>query len=52
MSKKDVNNLLEKLPIGVRTLAGQKRRKEMEEKLLRIDRAIETFSKRTVYIAL
>jgi Calmodulin-binding len=51
-SKKDVGNLLEKLPIGSSTLTMQKRRRELEEKLLRIDRAIETFSKKTVYIAL
>ncbi|CDW84605.1 UNKNOWN [Stylonychia lemnae] len=51
-SKKEVNILLEKLPIGSNTLTMQRRKKELEEKLLRIDRAIETFSKKTVYIAL
>jgi len=30
----------------------QRKKKELEDKLLRIDRAIETFSKKTVYIAL
>ena len=44
--------LLEKLPIGSNTLTMQRRKKELEDKLLRIDRAIETFSKKTVYIAL
>ena len=51
-SKREVNILMEKLPIGSTTLTAQRRRKELEEKLLRIERAIETFSKKTVYIAL
>jgi len=51
-SRKEVNNLLERLPIGSSTLTVQRRRRELEEKLLRIERAIETFSKKTVYIAL
>jgi hypothetical protein len=44
--------MLERLPIAQRTQAGEKRKREMEEKLMRIERAIETFSKKTVYIAL
>lgn len=51
-SKAEVNVLLEKLPIGSTTLTVQRRRKELEEKLMRIERAIDTFSKKTVYIAL
>jgi hypothetical protein len=44
--------MLERMPITNRTQAAEKRKKEMEEKLMRIERAIETFSKKTVYIAL
>jgi len=44
--------MLERLPIGSTTLTMQRKKKELEEKLLRIDRAIETFSKKTVYVAL
>lgn len=51
-SKKEVNNMLEKMPIANKSMAMEKRIKELEEKLLRIDRAIDTFSKKTVYIAL
>lgn len=51
-TKKELQNLLERLPIAQRTQAGERRKKEMEEKLMRIERAIETFSKKTVYIAL
>ena len=51
-TKKDITIMLEKMPIANRTMAGEKRKKELEEKLMRIERAIETFSKKTVYIAL
>jgi hypothetical protein len=36
----------------MRTQAAERRKKELEEKLMRIERALETFSKKTVYIAL
>jgi DNA-binding transcriptional MerR regulator len=52
ISKKEITNMLERLPVGNRTLALDKRRRELEERLMRIERAIETFSKKTVYIAL
>ena len=51
-SKKEINNALERLPLGNNSLALQRRKKEFEEKLLRIERAIETFSKKVVYIAI
>lgn len=44
--------MLEKMPISNRTMASAKHKLELEEKLTRIERAIETFSKKTVYIAL
>lgn len=52
MSKKEINNMLERMPIGNKSMAIEKRKKEYEEKLMRIERAIETFSKKTVYVAL
>ena len=52
ISKKEVNNMLERMPIANQSLALQRRKKELEAKLMRIERAIETFSKKTVYIAL
>lgn len=33
-------------------MALQKRKKEMEEKIQKIDKAIDTFSKKTVYVAI
>ncbi len=51
-SKLEVNQMLEKMPIASRSKATEKRIKELEEKMVRIDRAIETFSKKKVYIAL
>lgn len=51
-TKKELNNMLEKMPIGSRTMTLEKRRKEFEYRLARIERAIQTFSKKTVYIAI
>lgn len=51
-TKREVTIMLEKMPIANRTMAAEKRKRELEEKLMRIERAIETFSKKTVYIAL
>lgn len=51
-TKRDITNMLERMPIANRSLAADRRKKEMEEKLMRIERAIETFSKKVVYIAL
>lgn len=51
-TKKDLINMLERMPIANRTQAAERRKKELEEKLMRIERAIETFSKKVVYIAL
>ena len=50
-SKKEINNALNKLPVVLRTMAAEKNKKELEEKLLRIERALETFSKKQVYVA-
>ena len=50
-SKKEINTALEKMPVVSRTIAGERTRRELEEKLVRIERAIETFEKKTVYVA-
>ena len=52
VSKKEVNNMLERMPIASKSMAMERKKKELEDKLMRIDGAIETFSKKTVYIAL
>lgn len=52
VSRKEINTLLERMPVCNRTVALDRRKKELEEKLMRIERAIDTFSKKTVYIAL
>jgi len=51
-TKQEISTMLERMPIANRTQAAERRKKELEEKLSRIERAIETFSKKTVYIAL
>jgi hypothetical protein len=50
-TKRELNNMLEKMPLANQSLALQKRKREIEDKLLKIDKAIETFSKKVVYIA-
>ena len=45
-SKKEVNSALERLPVVSKTLAMEKHKKSLEEKLIRIEKAIETFSKK------
>ena len=50
-SQKEINNALEKLPVYSRTLTSDRIRKDLEEKLARIERAIETFEKKVVYVA-
>ncbi len=49
-AKKATNDQLERLPIAVKSLKMSEHRKELEEKLTRIERAIETFSKKKVYV--
>jgi ferritin-like metal-binding protein YciE len=50
-SRKEINNALEKLPVVSKTIAMEKHKKDLENKMARIDRAIETFSKKVVYVA-
>ena len=50
-SRKEINIAIEKLPVVSRTLAGERNKKDLEDKLVRVDHAIETFEKKTVYVA-
>ena len=50
-SRKEIATALEKLPVGFRTLNQEKHRKDLQEKLVRIERAVETFEKPRVYVA-
>jgi len=50
-SRKEINIAIEKLPVVSRTIAGERHKKDLEDKLVRVDRAIETFEKKTVYVA-
>jgi hypothetical protein len=45
-SKKEINSALEKLPVVSKTLSMDKHKKSFEEKMIRIEKAIETFSKK------
>ena len=49
-SQKEIMGLIERLPISMRTMAVQKRKDELEEKLDEIEEAIKTFSRKQVFI--
>lgn len=51
-NKREVNTMLEKLPISMRTHALNQRKNELEDKLAEIDRAIAMFSKKVVYVSM
>lgn len=42
-SKRELNTALEKLPVVSKTIAMQRHRKDLEDKLTRIENAVETF---------
>ena len=50
MAKAETNKALERLPIVAHSMRGEKHKKDLEEKLMRLDRAIDTFSKDKVYV--
>ena len=49
-SKKELINILEKLPITTRTLAMQNKKDELIKKIEEVEKAIEMFSKKQVFI--
>ena len=49
-SKKEMTNLLEKLPITTRTLAMQNKKEELIRKIEEVEKAIDMFSKKQVFI--
>ena len=50
VNKKTVQDLLNKMPISMRTQAIQRQKKELEEKLLSIEKGIEIMSRKNVFI--
>ena len=52
LNKKELINQLEKMPITTRTLAVQNKKEELSQKLDEIEKAIEMFSKKQVFIHL
>ena len=51
-TKKDTMNEIERLPISMKTMAMQKRREELEEKYRNLEKQIDHFSRKKVYVAL
>ena len=48
----ETNRQLETMPVAARSQKIEKHKKELEEKLARLERAVETFSKQQVYVAI
>jgi len=49
-TRKDLCNMLEKMPITMKTMSVQKRKEELENKLNEIENAIKTFSRKQVFV--
>ncbi len=51
-TKRETMNEIERLPITMKTMAMQKRREELEEKYRNLEKQIDHFSRKKVYVAL
>jgi len=51
-TKRDTMNEIERLPITMKTMAMQRKRDELEEKYRNLEKQIDHFSRKKVYIAL
>lgn len=50
LAHKETRNQLETLPIAVKSQRMENHKKELEQKLNRLEKAVETFSKEKVYV--
>ena len=50
LTKEEIETILDKLPISMKTMALQNKKTELERKLVDIEKAISTFSRKEVYI--
>ena len=49
-NKKEISKMLNQMPISMRTESLRKQKTELEHKLIEIDKGIEMFSRRIVYV--
>ena len=49
-TKRELNNLLGQLPISMRSDALQKKKRDLEERLEKVENGINLFSRRLVYV--
>jgi len=49
-NKKEISKMLNQMPISMRTESLRKQKTELERKLIEIDKGIEMFSRRIVYV--
>ena len=50
-NKQEMNEILRNMPLSMRTEALKNKKRELEEKLVDIEKAISTFSRKVVYVA-
>jgi hypothetical protein len=50
--KLEIEQMIEKMPISMRTDALKHKKRELEEKINGVERAITTFSRKVVYVAI
>jgi hypothetical protein len=49
-TKRELNNLLGQLPISMRSEALQKKKRDLEERLEKVENGINLFSRKLVYV--
>ena len=50
-NRSEMNEMLQKMPLSMKTDTLKNRKREMEQKLTEIEKAITTFSRKVVYVA-
>ena len=50
-TKKEIEAALSRMPLSMKTMSLQKKQEDLEAKLRQVEKNIETFSKKKVYVA-
>lgn len=51
-SRKDIQSELDRMPISMKTMALQKRKEDLEEKLRAVEKNLGLFSRKKVFVAM
>ncbi len=49
-TKEEVNKMLAKMPISMQSQRLKKQKQDLEDKIMEIDRAMDLFKRKTVYV--